>query len=143
MSLIVHNGIPFAEKGFDLIATYGAAHRTKVKDVRLWRFERLPYGHISVTWGNGAIGCHTGSNFNAMLADAEQRAGWPTPTVYHTSLPFQAGVLYAPDFADEVQASEPTPEPSSGEDHATKRVVRNRQAGHAPVARQRRVRAAT
>jgi hypothetical protein len=133
MALIARKGKFLYGEGLDLFQSYLAENKTKVTSVKLWGFERLPYGHLVVSFANGAIGSFTGPQLSKLSDHAHTQRGWPKPTLYTSALPYSAGMLYADDFRD----SQPTEE-----EHDSKRVVRRRKSGgEPPVVRVRRVRA--
>ena len=145
MTLIVCNGDIRAGKDADMLATYGSEKRTRVRKVSVFGFERFPFGYLSVSWGNGAIGNHCFPTMSALYDWLNSRAGWPKPVTYNRSLPVDGGYLFCHDFETD------TKQDAGSSEHVVKRVVRQRASGtglgrHSvssePTRRVRRVRAA-
>lgn len=130
MGYIVHKGKVAHAEDFDLLEEYAAANKTKVTQVELWSFERLPIGQVCVHWKNGAIGHFVAGDLRVLRTYIESLDGWPKPTTYSRGLPYAGGALWVSDT---------NTDSGEGEKHVTKRVVRERHTE--VVGRVRRTRA--
>ena len=106
MGLIVHQRNVTHAVSFDLIEQYSKENDTEVISVKLWGFERLSVGQVSVRWGNGAVGSYFAANLSEIHDRVAGLSGWPKPILYHRTLPHSAGLLLLSDTAVSSQNKE-------------------------------------
>lgn len=128
MGLIVHKGKVLHSDSFDFIEEYAAAHRTRVKSVELWGFERLLIGQVCIRWTNGATGSYVADSLADLRDYVSSIEGWPPPVMYPRSLPHSAGQLWL------TESEPPKQEKVKEEAHAVRHIVRER---HSDVRRRR------